>query len=441
VEQFLNMLLVYNFLCAYMKFPVLQFENKRLLSNVSWLLGSEIAAKFSRIFVILILAAQLSSIEYGTIMLALACHEVLKLVLRSGAGSQIVQCSEYQLAQFAKNGAVLQWLICLSLAVFQTALAYPIALFYDNAQLKELLMLMAIAYTLYPLVSVKVFLLQRAGKMRYYSICNALCILAENISIGIFALFDFGIMSVVYGKWVFVSLWVSLFYFAPVKHYSFGFNKPIFLSLIKSSGQLLSTELVRALRLQQDILIGAQLLSPELFGIYSFAKSAGVGLSQSLNNAFNSGLYPYLCDKNRKNTLPDFTLRIYTFTSFVALIFILQAIAVPFYVPILFEQPWQQNYSTVAFLCCAALPAIFIDTHCNFLRAKAKYQHELYVRIFCLSISGFGLFLFNAKTPVEFALSVLLMSGICLLALLIQRCVLHRISIIKLLTFRSHLNE
>ena len=424
-----------------MKFLVLQFENKRLLSNVSWLLGSEIAAKFSRLFVILILAAQLSAIEYGTIMLALACHEVLKLVLRSGAGSQIVQCNEHQLPEFVRNGALLQWLICLSLAAFQVASALPIAIFYDNSQLTELLILMAFAYIPYPLVSVKVFLLHRASKMRYYSICNALCIFAENISIGLFALFDFGIMSVVYGKWVFVILWVSLFYFAPVKNYGIGFNKPIFLSLIKSSGQLLSTELIRALRLQLDVLVGARLLSPELFGIYSFAKSAGVGLSQSLNNAFNSGLYPYLCNKYRQDTLSDFTLKIYVFTSFIAFTFVLQAIAVPFYVPILFEQQWQQSYSTVAFLCCSAIPAIFIDTHCNISRAKAEYQYEMYVRIFCLITSATGLLLFNAKTPADFALSVLIMSAVCLLVLLIQRCFSCRISIIKFLSLRSHSNE
>ncbi|WP_425304068.1 oligosaccharide flippase family protein [Brumicola pallidula] len=426
---------------ASLKLPVLQFENKRLLSNVGWLLGSEMAAKFSRLFVILILAAQLSAIEYGTIMLALACHEVLKLVLRSGAGSQIVQCNESQLSEFVRNGAVLQWLICLSLAAFQVALAFPIAIFYDNAQLSELLILMALAYIPYPLVSVKVFLLHRASKMRYYSICNALCILAENTSIGIFALLDFGIMSVVYGKWVFVALWLILFYFAPVKNYGIGFNKPIFLSLIKSSGQLLSTELIRALRLQLDVLIGARLLSPELFGVYSFAKSAGVGLSQSLNNAFNSGLYPYLCNKHRQDTLPNFTLKIYAFASLVAFTFIFQAIAVPFYVPILFEQQWQQSYSTVAFLCCSALPAIYIDTHCNILRAKAEYQYEMYVRIFCLVTSAIGLLLFNANTPIDFALSVLIMSVVCLLVLLIQHCFSRRISIIKFLFLRSHLNE
>lgn len=425
-----------------MKFPAIKFENKRLFGNVSWLLGTEIAAKFSRIFVIFVLAAQLGAVDYGTVMLALACHEVLKLVLRSGAGSQIVQCNNEQLPEFARNGAVLQWIICIFLAAFQASIALPIAAFYNNPQIAELLIFMALAYTLYPLVSVKVFLLHRASKMRYYSICNALCIVAENVSIGLFAVFDYGIMSVVYGKWVFVLLWVALFSFAPVQNFGIGFNKAVFRSLTKSSGQLLSTEFVRALRLQLDVLVCARLLSPELFGIYSFAKSAGVGLSQSLNNAFNSALYPYLCDKQRQQTLPSFIFRIYAFTSLIAFTFLLQAIAVPFYVPILFDQQWQQSYLTVALLCCAALPTIFIDTHCNILRAKAEYQHEMYVRIFCLVSATIGLFLFNASTPVNFAFSVLSMSAICLFALLAHRCIQHvfarRVSVIKLLSFRSH---
>lgn len=424
-----------------MKFPAINFDNKRLFSNVTWLLGTELAAKISRIFVIFVLAAQLSAIDYGTVMLALACHEILKLVLRSGAGSQIVQCDKHQLFEFARNGALLQWIICLLLTIFQASIALPIATFYNNPEVAELLIFMAFAYTLYPLVSVNVFLLHRASKMRYYSICNALCIVAENASIGIFAIFDCGIMSVVYGKWVFVLLWVALFYFAPVQKFGIGFNKSVFRALTKSSGQLLSTEFVRALRLQLDVLICARLLSPELFGIYSFAKSAGVGLSQSLNNAFNSALYPYLCDKQRQQTLSSYTFRIYAFTSLIGFSFLLQAIAVPFYVPILFDQQWQQSYLTVAFLCCAALPAIFIDTHCNILRAKAQYQQEMYVRIFCLITSTIGLFLFNANTPVDFALSVLSISAICMFALLAYRCirpfVSHPRSIIKYSPFRS----
>ena len=83
-----------------MKFRLWQYEDRRLLDNTTWLLLTEMAGKISRILVILALAAHLSAIEYGTVMLALACHEVLKLMLRSGAGTQIIQCSEKNLKEY-----------------------------------------------------------------------------------------------------------------------------------------------------------------------------------------------------------------------------------------------------------------------------------------------------------------------------------------------------
>ncbi|MFT6991122.1 MAG: PST family polysaccharide transporter [Paraglaciecola sp.] len=397
---------------------ILQDENKRLLNNTSWLLATEIAAKISRLLVILALAASLGVIEYGTVMLALACHEIFKLILRSGAGAQIIQCTEKQLPNYAKNGALLQWLVCILLASTQVGLAAPIADFYDNSSLTPLISLMAVVYLFYPLVSIKVFLIQRQGNMRFYSIRNAICIVAENVSIALFAVLDCGIMSVVYGKWVFAVLWIVFFYSSPVQNFGIGFQWNIFLKLTKTSGQLLSTELVRALRMQSDMLIGARLLSPELFGLYSFAKSAGVGLSQSINNAFNTALYPYLCDKNRSGQLKTHTPMVYLFSCSVGILFLIQALLVPIYVPILFSQAWQQNYTVVMVLCLAALPAVFIDTQCNVLRAKAQYQKELYVRLFCLTVSTVGLIAIQATTPENFALTILACSGLWLLALI-----------------------
>jgi O-antigen/teichoic acid export membrane protein len=396
----------------------LQDETKGLLKNTGWLLATEVAAKISRVLVILALAANLGVVEYGTVMLALACHEIFKLILRSGAGAQIIQCTEKQLPKYARNGALLQWLVCILLAGTQAGLASPIADFYDNPSLIPLISLMAVVYLFYPLVSIKVFLIQRQGKMRFYSIRNAMCIVSENISIAIFAFLDCGILSVVYGKWVFALLWIGLFYFAPLQNYGLEFHWKTFLKLTKTSGQLLSTELVRALRMQSDMLIGASLLSPELFGLYSFSKSAGVGLSQSINNSFNTALYPYLCDKNRSGQLNRHIPMVYLFTCLVSILFLIQAFLVPVYVPILFSQTWQHNYMVVMVLCLAALPAVFIDTQCNLLRSRAKYQKELYVRLFCLIVTTVGLLAFQAATPENFALTILACSFLWLLALL-----------------------
>ncbi|MGJ8680785.1 oligosaccharide flippase family protein [Paraglaciecola sp.] len=393
-------------------------QHVKLINNTSWLLASEIAAKISRIAVIFALAASLTAIEYGTAMLALACHEIFKIILRSGAGSQIIQCESNLLPSYAQNGALIQWVVCFILATTQATLALPLSHFYNNPELFTTIALMAVVYLVYPIVSVRVFLVQRANKMRFYSIRNALCILAENLSIAIFAMLDCGILSVVYGKWVFASLWVVLFYFSPVESFGVSFQFPIFVKLCKTSGQLLCTELVRALRLQMDMLIGARLLSPELFGLYCFAKSAGVGLSQSLNNAFNAGLYPLLCDKNRNKSLKNYIPTVYLFTAGIAALFIVQALLVPYYVPLLFKQSWQQNHLVIILLCLAALPAIFIDTQCNILRAKAAFQSEFKVRLFCLFTTFICLSLFQASDPESFAYSILFSSVIWLVAML-----------------------
>ena len=80
-----------------------------LLSNTIWLLSAEFVAKISRIFTIIVLAAQLSPMSYGTAMLALAFHDVFGLLLRAGVGSQIINCKPHQLESFAKNGILIQW--------------------------------------------------------------------------------------------------------------------------------------------------------------------------------------------------------------------------------------------------------------------------------------------------------------------------------------------
>ena len=131
----------------------LQDETKGLLKNTSWLLATEVAAKISRVLVILALAANLGVVEYGTVMLALACHEIFKLILRSGAGAQIIQCTEKQLPKYARNGALLQWLVCILLAGTQAGLASPIADFYDNPSLIPLISLMAVVYLFYLWIS------------------------------------------------------------------------------------------------------------------------------------------------------------------------------------------------------------------------------------------------------------------------------------------------
>lgn len=393
-------------------------RSTQLVKNTSWLLSSEILAKFSRILVIFTLAASLSAVDYGVVMLTLACHEVFKLAMRSGAGSQIIQCSEENLAEYVKNGAVLQWVLGVLLFLLQSVTAVLLGKFYQNPDLVTLLVGMAVVYLLYPLVSTKVFLIQRANQMRYFSLRNGACITAENVSIAIFAYYDQGILSVVYGKWVFAILWMALFIKSPVKRFGVGFKPNTMFVLLRTSSQLLCTEFVRAFRSQADMFIGAKLLNPELFGIYSFAKTAGVNLGQSLSTAFNAAIYPFLCAKNRSSNNANTSYLVYMLSACVGAMFVLQALLVPLYVPLFFTQDWQQNYFVISLLCLANVPLIFVDTRCNSLRSRAQFGHEFFVRLYCLVLASTTMLVWAPKSPEALAQCIAFISIFSMVILL-----------------------
>lgn len=399
-----------------------------LFSNALWLLGAEFFAKVSRILTIIVLAGTLTPISYGTAFLALACHDMLSLILRAGAGSQIIRCEEYQLKDFARNGASIQWGVCLALASIQFLISQSVATWYDNPDLVILLQVMAVTYLFYPWVSIKIFLLQRANKMRQFSICNGICITMENVSIALFAWWKADFMAVAYGKLVFSVLWLILFSFIPVKTYGLGFDSKVLKRLLRTSSQLFTCELLRSLRLYADIFIAGKVMSPELFGFYSFAKNAGIGLSQSISNVFNGALYPFLCKLQRNKTLDIYQRSVYLVALVVGFIFVVQAVMVEFYVPILFNDNWHFMIPVVTIICLTALPAIIIDTYCSFERAKSHLNIEIYTRFICLSISLILLFLFSPTQPMHFALVMLLGSLIWCLVIYCSHASIYKIT-------------
>lgn len=379
-----------------------------LASNAAWLFSAELLAKLSRIITIIVLAFSLSPTAYGTAMLALACHDILALLLRAGAGTQVIRCKEAMLPSYARNGASIQWAICIILAATQYYIAHIIAQWYDNQDLILLLKVMAMTYLCYPWVSINVFLLQRTCQMRYFSIRNGLCVTAENLSIALFAWWQCDFMAVAYGKVVFSLLWLIVFWRAPVKHYGIGCNPKVLRHLLRMSRQLVSIELLRALRLHTDTIIAAKVMSPELFGLYSFAKNAGIGLSQSISNVFNSALFPFLCKLQRQKKLEAQRNVIYLVAVMVGFIFVFQALLAPIYMPILFGQKWLHLAPVVSVMCLIALPTVIVDTCCCFERAQARLSNEIVTRFIYLLFFLIALLLTSPTTPMLFAIAMLI---------------------------------
>lgn len=413
----------------------------QLFSNAAWLFSSEIFAKLSRIITIVVLAASLTPISYGTAMLSLAVHDMLSFLLRAGAGTQIIQCKPNDLVSYAKNGATIQWIICLTLATSQFFLADFISELYSTPELADLLKVMAVIYLFYPWVSIRVFLLHRENCMRWFSLRSGFCTIFENLSIALFALLGADIMAVAYGKIVFSLLWLLLFSFSPVKAYGVGFDITIFKRLLRTSGQLSSSEFLRALRMNADTFIAGKLMTPELFGFYIFAKNAGVGLSQSIGNVFTSALFPFLCKLQRQGTLLLQQRLIYFIAIGVGLLFVGQALIVPLYVPIIFDAKWHSTIPVATIMCLVALPTIIVDTYCMFQRAKGTFTNETIIRLACLLITVLMLGIFAPQQPMDFAIVLLFSSFLWCFALYFGHAIKTRIFIFISLFNRRNSHE
>lgn len=382
-------------------------SRKLLIGNTTWLLATEVVARLSRILTLIVLAKMFSASEFGMAMLALAFHDVMRLVLKCGSGSQIVQCDEKTLAVKARNGAALQWCLSGILFICQFFAADVIAAFYQQPAIADTIRTLAYSYLIYPLTAINVFMVQRANKMRFISLVNASCIVIENLAVAVLVLLEFGLISVAYAKIISAFVWTATFYIPKVRNFGIGLDLPVFKSLINTSGKLFSSELCKAARQHADLFLAGKILAPEMFGVYSFAKSAGVGISQSLTNAYNASLYPYACKLHREGTLNQATKFLLGFTSVIASAFIAQALLVPVYVPLIFGAQWQASITCASIMCFAAAINIYFDTYCTAIRATAQFSLELILRVIVTFGSVLLILLSDVSSPEGMAYAVL----------------------------------
>ncbi|WP_273286007.1 oligosaccharide flippase family protein, partial [Reinekea forsetii] len=362
-------------------------QTNRLFQNTSWMMLSEGLSKISRIVTVIAMASLLAPFDYGIATLALACHELIRVFGRAGSGARVIQCAEHELERISRNASLLQWLVCGLITGLQMAFSSSIARFYQHPELAPLLSLMALTYLFYPMVSIKIFMLQRLNRMKYFGLANAACVSIDNLAIVLFLVMGHGVFAVAYAKVITACAWVLLFGLAKVPTVRPGYQADVFWPLAAYSGKIFGSETLRVLRTQADVLIAGRLLAPDLMGLYSFAKNAGVGLGQSVINAFLSGLYPYICEQIRQGNEQLAARRSLRYAFAISSVFVLQALAAPLYVTILFGDRWQGAAYLVSILCISAIPALLVDTRSFFYRANNRPSAETKLTLACVVVS------------------------------------------------------
>ena len=236
-------------------------------------------------------------------MLALALQDIVRLLMRCGAGAQVVQSPDLLFPSMLTNGVVLQWLVCGALVLLQVGLGWLAARFYQQPELFSLLMVSAPVLLLYPIVCARVFVITRNNDLKMISIYTAISLSAENATVALSALLGADIYAIVYGKYAFALTWTGCF----VRHASPELSAPMSFNrlwcMVRRSAKLTLSESAKAVRIHLDLLVVGRLLSPELVGIYSFARNISLGINQSITHAFEAALFPYFCSSIRQDQL------------------------------------------------------------------------------------------------------------------------------------------
>jgi len=349
-----------------------RFKANRLLGNMGWMGVAELMSRLSRLLAAVVLARCLGVNDYGVVAIAMTTGELVNVLTRNGIGARIVLASDDQLQGACNEAFYLNRRFCLGLCLLQSALAWPVAYFYQAPQLTGLIIALAGSYLIYPYAMVQVYRVQRANRMKLTGLATGSQVTLDNLLSAALAWHGLGVWSVVLPKLVVAPLWVLLFRYAepwrPSRRNAIKANDKQSMAF---STDILLTEIIKTLRGNLDKLLIGRMLGLEALGLYYFAINAGVGLSLSLVTAFNTAVYPHLC--NLRSSAGDFWGGYLSSLRWVGVIAFLvlggQALAAPWYVPLVFGEQWLPAISLVIILIISAIPRPLAETAGQMLRA------------------------------------------------------------------------
>ena len=116
-----------------------------------------------------------------------------------------------------------------------------------------------------------------------------------------------------------------------------------------------------------------------MLGLYFMAFNAGLGLATSFSQALSVALFPHLCSaKDRTAALRQALM---LSVALIAPVVVLQALAAPYYVPVLFGDGWDGIDDVVSILCLAAIPSVIWSAAAQWLRSNERPQAEFWVTV------------------------------------------------------------
>lgn len=341
--------------------------------------ASEVAAKLSRLLVVIAIARTMNVAEIGVAAAAIAAGDILKSLTENGVGQRIISARNEDLEATCATAHLIFWAWAIGLCAVQMGIGAVIFLISGNWILLALIAILALEYLFMPAGQVQTALAMREGKLRQTAMISAGQVVGANIMTVALTLVWPSAIALVLPRLLSAPLWlIAMRRLRPWfrdTHAGFAPLTPF----VTFGWAVLGVELVKAARLQADKIVIGSLLGSEALGFYFMAFNAGLGLATSFSVAFSTVLFPHLCGaKDQSAALRQGIIQSMTIITPAV---ILQALLSPIYVPILFGSGWNGISDVVSILCLIAISTTLWSACASWLRSTDRAHIEFSVTV------------------------------------------------------------
>ncbi|UWQ16401.1 oligosaccharide flippase family protein [Jannaschia sp. M317] len=353
------------------------FKTSRFAQHLFAYGASEVAAKVSRLLVVVVVARSLDLTQIGVAAGALAAADILKAFTENGVGQRIISASEDKLQQTCAAAHRIFWIWCVGLFLVQAAVGFALYAAGGSLELLCLILLLAGEYLFMPAGLVQAALAMRAGKLRQTAAISGAQNVGANLLSAALAMLWPSALALILPRLLTAPFWLVAMRRLHPWTIDLSQGRAPLRPFVRFGWAVLGVELVKAMRLQADKLIVGTLMGAEALGLYFMAFNAGLSLANSFTVAFSTVLFPHLCNHEDKSmALRQSTLLA---MAMITPVVILQALLAPYYVPVLLGDGWTGLEDIVSILCLVAIPGTLWSATSGWLRATDQAAREFWV--------------------------------------------------------------
>ena len=367
--------------------------DRRLAADIGAFGLAELAARLFRLATTVVVARLMLPAELGVAAAALTVFELVRSLANNGIGLAVVRSPVAALAATCGAAWRAGWLVCLAVAAVQGVAALALWRLAGWGEAAVMVAVLAGVYVFMPSGLVSAYLLQREGRLREIAAIGTAQALADSGLTLALALAGFGAWAIVLPKLLTAPVWLlGVRLRRPWSDH--GAQGVSVRAVLREGAPALGSEMLATARMNLDKLLVGATLGVEALGIYWFAFNAGIGIALSLTGGLSMALLPRLAAAGgRAAMLARFDQAVAGSVLPICGLIVLQALAVPFYVPLVFGAKWAAAAPVVAVLCASAVSRPLADAASQLLRAAGLAGREVWfwAAFTALYLGGFAM--------------------------------------------------